>query len=90
MQRERASSAAAEQVLETLVQEILRLNPEAKAVEIDPDVGLLDAGYVDSLAAAQLLVSVEKNYGVFVSVDRLAGDLPTLRALAAWVAARAR
>jgi acyl carrier protein len=85
-----ALAALPDAVLGTLGARIAALDPEAGGGGIDPDEGLLDAGYVDSLTAAQLLAWVEEAYGVHVSVDRLVGDLSTLRALASWVAVRAR
>ncbi len=54
MPREHTTGPTAEQVLDMLVEEIARLNPEAGQEEgrVDPDAALLDAGYVDSLTAA--------------------------------------
>ena len=60
------------------------LSPEA----IDPDDGLLDAGYVDSMAVADLVTILEHDYGVRVEGERLLGDLYTLRALANWIACK--
>ena len=90
MPKERPSATAEDLLRDALAAEILRLNPEAGAAGIDPDVALLDSGYLDSLTAAELLAAAEARWGVHVSVDRLVGDLPTLRALAAWLAAETR
>ena len=74
------------QLMESLTREMQRLRSELTGVTIDPEAGLLDAGYLDSLSATELLSHVEEVYGVYVAADRLVGDLYSLRALADGIA----
>ncbi len=61
-----------------------------QAVEhIHTDVSMCDAGYIDSIRAADLLAHVERSYGVRVPEVELVGSLSTLNALIAHVAAAA-
>lgn len=71
----------------TLAARIAELKRDLAAEDVDPDVGLLDGGYLDSIALADLLAILEVEYGVVIEGERLLGDLYTLRALASWVAA---
>ena len=78
---------ASQHLLESLAIRVASLNRDLKPESIDPDVGLLDAGYVDSLAMADFVAGIEGEYGVAIDADRLLGDLYSLRALADWIAA---
>lgn len=83
-------SEASERLLSTLAARIASLGRHLTPESIDPDAGLLDAGYVDSMAVADLLVAIEVEYGVVIDGDRLLDDLHTLRALAEWIAEQQR
>ena len=72
-------------VMAALTKELVALNSELEGTTIDPDATLLDVGYLDSLSATELLAYVERTYGVYVAADRLVGDLPSMRRLAAFV-----
>lgn len=50
--------------------------------EVDTTVHIYDAGYVDSLKGADLLVHIEKRYAVFIAETEFAGRLSRLDSLA--------
>lgn len=77
-------------VLDSLERYLVRLDPQLANVSLDRHAHMIDAGYVDSLRATELLAFVEETYGVDVEADRLLTDLSSLHALATWVAERKR
>ena len=52
---------------------------------IDPDAGMCDRGYLDSLSYVAFLVFVEETYGVRISDYQLTNSLRTVSAVADWV-----
>lgn len=62
-------------------------NEDLREEEIDPTLEIYEAGYVDSITGAELLLQVEQQYGVFIPETELVGSLATLDALARHVAA---
>jgi acyl carrier protein len=60
------------------------------ADEVDADINLWDAGYVDSLSYVEFLVYIEAQYGVSIPDVELTDRLSTLEALATFVAANAK
>lgn len=78
-------SSAADPILTALVHELCVRNPDLSPSEVDPEAELLGAGYLDSLSATEFLSHVEAAYDVAVGIDRLVGDLATIRALATYI-----
>ena len=56
--------------------------------KIDLGVHMYDAGYVDSMKGADLLVHIEKTYGLFIPETELVGRLAQLDALIGHVASK--
>lgn len=54
--------------------------------DIDPSLPMYDAGYVDSITGADLLVHIETQYGLFIPETDLVGRLCSLDALAQHIA----
>ena len=54
--------------------------------ELHTDVSMCDAGYIDSIRAADLLAHVQQRYGARVPEVELVGRLATLDALIAHIA----
>ena len=54
--------------------------------ELHTDVSMCDAGYIDSIRAADLLAHVQQRYGARVPEVELVGRLSTLDALIAHIA----
>ena len=50
--------------------------------EIDPHVHIYDAGYVNSITGADLLVHIEDRYDLYIRETDLVGSLSSLDALA--------
>ena len=57
--------------------------------KIEPDVNMFDAGYVNSISAAELLAHIQSRYGVNIAESELIGRLDSLGALARHVASSA-
>ncbi len=76
-------------VLVELRQWVSGNSPRKLAVEqIDCEVHMYDAGYVDSLKGADLLVHIEKRYELFIHETDLVGNLASLDALAKHIVAK--
>lgn len=60
------------------------------ADEVDADINLWDAGYVDSLSYVEFLVYIEAQYGVSIPDVELTDRLSTLEALATFVSSNAK
>ena len=73
-----------------LASEIHRLLAEKLFVELDsPDVDLLQAGVLDSLALIQLLLHLEQQFGIKIAVDELEiDDFRTITSIARLVASQ--
>ncbi len=77
-----------EGVLADLRECIRDLSPDALPVEeIDPQLHLFDAGYVNSTTAADLLIHLENRYEVHVAETDLVGRLRNLDLLAKHIVA---
>lgn len=74
-------------VLSDLVRWIVQRDGSLEADDIDSTAGMYDAGYIDSMRAADLLVHIEDHYQVIVSERALAADLASLATLAAHISA---
>lgn len=58
-----------------------------QAADLDPDPGIFDEGYVDSMSYVELLSRIEQRYGVAIPDEQVVGS--TLRDLARYVAEEA-
>ena len=77
-----------EGVLDDLVQWVCTNSSQGMTREdVDPDVHLYDAGYVDSMRGAELLVHIEERYRVFIPETGLVGELSQLRSLVEYIVA---
>ncbi|MFT7463642.1 MAG: acyl carrier protein [Pseudohongiellaceae bacterium] len=72
-------------VLSELVQWLCSHDGALQAVQVDTRANMYDAGYIDSMGAADLLVHVEDHYRVVVPEQALSGELATLERLAAQI-----
>jgi acyl carrier protein len=82
---------AFEEVMDDLVRWICANSSQKLAREdVDPEVQLYDAGYVDSLKGAEMLVHIEKRYGLFIPETQLGGKLGQLDSLVRHIVASAR
>lgn len=63
---------------------------QLSAGEVDPEASLLEEAVLDSVSGAQLLVFIEKNYGVVIEEVELAGALASLADVARRVMAGVR
>ncbi|MFK7959745.1 MAG: acyl carrier protein [Phycisphaerales bacterium] len=62
---------------------------DADDAELTPDAELMDEGFVDSLGLVNVLLRLEKKYGVrFTDADAAAGNLSTIRTVASLAAER--
>jgi len=75
-------------VLSKLVDWICEKDGMLQPHQVDVTASLYDAGYIDSMRAADLLVHLEDTYQVVVSERSFAADLDTLDRLAAHLCAQ--
>jgi acyl carrier protein len=79
-------SASSEDVMSGLCECVVRLSEGKLAREtIDPRAHIFDFGYVDSFKSAELLVFIQKHFGVEVPEVQLVGRLSNLEALAKFI-----
>jgi acyl carrier protein len=76
--------------IDVLHDRITRLLADAMNLEVSSDeIDLFEAGFLDSLAFVELLVHLEREFGVTTSVDDLKVDnFKSVAHIAAYVAAR--
>jgi acyl carrier protein len=75
---------------DTLEQKISRLLRDHLAIEVpSPDTDLIAMGALDSLALVELLLRIEENFGVAISVEELdLRDLRSVRSIGALLSRR--
>jgi acyl carrier protein len=57
----------------------------------DPDLDLVTAGLIDSLALVEMLFEIEAEFGVPVELESIdLEDFRTVRRMAAWIAAQGK
>ena len=77
----------ADQTLQAIVSFLVEHSENKLSVgDIDPDAGVFEYGYVDSLRVAMLFDFIEDRWGVVVPEVEIVGRLNTLKALAEFVA----
>lgn len=57
--------------------------------EVETDVGMYDAGYLDSLSAADFVVYIEEHYGQTLEQLDLVTEYETIAHLARWISSQA-
>jgi acyl carrier protein len=86
-----APSGAREAVVRALTTQLVKQSENGLTYEsIDPDAGMCDRGYLDSLSYVAFLVFVEETYGVRISDYQLTNSLRTVSAVADWVRAESK
>jgi acyl carrier protein len=77
-------------VLDTLRATVSRISRDHIPPEnLDVRAHLLDSGYIDSLSATELLVDIERRYGVRIDEMDIVGRLCTMEALGREIESRA-
>jgi acyl carrier protein len=80
-----------EAVVRALVTQIVKQSGNGLTSDsIDPDAGMCDRGYIDSLTYVEFLLFVEETYGVRISDYQLTSSLRTVSAVADWVLAESK
>jgi len=81
-----APAGSREAIVHALTKQIIRQSENGLTYDsIDPNAGLCDRGYIDSLTYVAFLVFVEETYGVRISDYQLTNSLRTVSAVADWV-----
>ena len=86
-----APSGAGDAIVRALATQLVKQSENGLTYEsIDPDAGMCDRGYLDSLSYVAFLVFVEETYGVRISDYQLTNSLRTVSAVADWVRAESK
>jgi acyl carrier protein len=86
-----APSGARAAIVRAIATQLVKQSENGLTYEsIDPDAGMCDRGYLDSLSYVAFLVFVEETYGVRISDYQLTNSLRTVSAVADWVLAESK
>ena len=87
-----APAGSREAIVHALTEQIIRQSENGLTYDsIDPNAGLCDRGYIDSLTYVAFLVFVEETYGVRIHDHQLTvGKLRTVSSVADWVLAESK
>jgi acyl carrier protein len=81
-----APSGARDAIVRALAAQLVKQSENGLTYEsIDPNAGMCDRGYLDSLSYVAFVVFVEETYGVRISDYQLTNSLRTVSAVADWV-----
>ena len=86
-----APSGARDAIVRALAAQLVKQSENGLSYEsIDPNAGMCDRGYLDSLSYVAFVVFVEETYGVRISDYQLTNSLRTVSAVADWVLAESK